>query len=289
MLKHPTIAGIVLHPDEELPVALGAGIRRRSTIHEWLLSCVQKLELQDGTSYAYKSQLPPTVEPAFYENASSQLLPGHRLLDTVDGCQTMVIDWIDAPALHDVLDGDDDLLARSREIVAAIGEIAGELPCYLDVSTAEAWIGEVEIALEKTTKLIHAGRFPSIDTDQVARVRAWATDPQVVDRLTRETRTVNSDLRTDQVLVTPDGYRVLDWQRPLLATPDLDLVSPLLSENVDPRRFVHADADRMYWMLRLHWTALAQHDLFPGFSGPFFDQWADEAVSRILARSQHAT
>jgi hypothetical protein len=35
-------------------------------------------------------------------------------------------------------------------------------------------------------------------------------------------------------------------------------------------------------MLRLHWTALAQHDLCPEFTGPFFDQWADEAVRNIL-------
>ena len=282
MLKHPSIAGIVLHSDAELTDALGAGIRRRSTIHEWPLSCVQKVELEDGARFAYKSQLPPTVEPTFYEKASSPLLPGHRLLEAVGDCQTMVIDWIDAPALHDVLNGADDLLARGRDIVAAIGGIAGELPFYLDVSTADAWTGEVEIALGKTTKLIHDGRFPSIDTDMVRRVRAWATDPQVVDRLTRDTRIVNSDLRTDQVLVTADGYRVLDWQRPVLATPDLDLVSLLLSENVDPRRFVHADADRMYWMLRLHWTALAQHDLFPDFTRPFFDQWADEAIRKIL-------
>jgi hypothetical protein len=282
VLKHPDFPDMALHSDAELADVLGVEIVGRSTIHEWPLSCVQKLELRDGSSYAYKSQLPPTVEPAFYENASSPLLPGHRLLETVGDCQIMLIDWVDAPALHDVLDGADDVFTRGQEIVAAIGDITGELPRYLDVGTADAWISEVEIALAKTSTLIRQGRFPSLDAEIVDRVRAWATDPEVVDRLTRDARIVNSDLRTDQVLVTADGYRVLDWQRPVIANPDLDLVSLLLSESVNPRIFVHADADRMYWMLRLHWTAVAQHDLFPGFTGPFFDQWADEAVRKIL-------
>lgn len=35
-------------------------------------------------------------------------------------------------------------------------------------------------------------------------------------------------------------------------------------------------------MLRLHWAALAQHDLFPNFSGSLFDQWTEEAVHKIL-------
>jgi hypothetical protein len=194
----------------------------------------------------------------------------------------MLIDWIDSPALPGQVDNESDLVARCREVVAQIGEIAGDLPTYLDLGSIEGWNAEIEVALAKTTKLIADGLFHSVDTDAVERVRAWASDPAVIENSTRDARVAHADLRCDQVLVTPHGYRILDWQRPVIVSPDLDLVSMLLGENIDAAKHVDPRSVGLFWMLRLGWAAEAQYDLFPEFRGPLFNNWAAEAVNKIL-------
>jgi hypothetical protein len=81
---HPVFTDIALHSDDELVRLLGSGIEERATIHAWPLSCVQQVRLANGRRLVYKSQLPPTVEPEFYQAASSALLADHRLLDTLE-------------------------------------------------------------------------------------------------------------------------------------------------------------------------------------------------------------
>src|SRR6266851_532395 len=102
MQTHPFFTNILMHSGDELAEALGIAIAERETLDAWPLSCVQRLLLADGTKLIYKSQLPPTVEPEFYERASSPLLPGYRMLDKLGNCATMTFEWIDAPLLRDV-------------------------------------------------------------------------------------------------------------------------------------------------------------------------------------------
>jgi aminoglycoside phosphotransferase (APT) family kinase protein len=43
---------------------------------------------------------------------------------------------------------------------------------------------------------------------------------------------IHGDLKADQVFVTRAGYRVIDWQRPVVAPPEVDLVSLLVGQEV---------------------------------------------------------
>jgi hypothetical protein len=63
-----------LDDDAELAALLGSAVVHRATLHEWPLSCVQRLRLADGRSLVYKVQGEPTVEPDFYARARSRLL-----------------------------------------------------------------------------------------------------------------------------------------------------------------------------------------------------------------------
>jgi hypothetical protein len=96
VLRHPVFAAIPLHSDEELRDLLGAEVVERVEVHAWPLSCVQRLQLADGRRLAYKSQLPPTVEPDFYAAAASPLLPGFRDLGSAGDARIMTLDWLDA-------------------------------------------------------------------------------------------------------------------------------------------------------------------------------------------------
>jgi hypothetical protein len=223
------------------------------------------------------------VEPEFYERASSPLLPEHQLLGRLGRCETMVLNWIDAPQLRKEASGAEELLRHGRAVVEQIGAIGGEPPVYLDVSTPQRWSAEVDTALEKIVKLHQDGLFQAVSPEALRRLREWAAEPEVVDAVTRQARIVHGDLKADQVLVAGEEYKVVDWQRPLRACPELDLVAMLVGAKLDP--FAHLDRRvvQIFWMLRLHWATEAQLDLFPDFRGPLFNGWAAEAVTSILA------
>jgi hypothetical protein len=288
MQTHPFFTDILMHSDDELAEALGVDIAERETIHAWPLSCVQRLLLADGTKLVYKSQLPPTVEPEFYENASSPLLLGHRVLEKRGHCATMAIDWIHAPLLRDAARSDAEMVDRGRQVVAQIGEIRGELPVYLDIGSPDAWSAVGDAALEKLEKLSLDGRFGSTDLDAVDRVRTWATSTRVIETVSECPRVIHGDLTAEQVFVTGDGYRVIDWQRPVFGPPEVDLVALLVgavtnhSSACEPRRHVDATVVGIFWFLRLYWAVEAQFDLFPNFRGSLFDQWSSEAITHIL-------
>lgn len=281
-MTHPVFPKILLHSDAELAEALGAGIVARETIHEWPLSCVQKLVLEDGRKLAYKSQLPPTVEAPFYERASSRLLPHHLALGKVGACDTLLLDWIDAPQLCDLAPGETELVEYGRQLVRQIGEIGGDLPAYLDVGSPEKWLAEERVTLEKLSRLLADGRFRRPAPNAVERVRTWAASALVLGAIAEGPRVTHGDLKADQVFVEAAGYRIVDWQRPVLAPPELDLVALLVDQQVNPAPYAAKPIVGIYWFLRLRWAVEAQHDLFPERRWPLFDRWAAEAVGKIL-------
>mgnify|MGYP001229768252 CR=1 FL=1 len=252
MITHPFFDGLLAHSDDELVTLIGGGITERTTIHEWPLSWVQRLILEDGTRLLYKSQLPPTVEPEFYARASSPLLPACRMLGTLRGCTTIVIEWIDAPLLGDVDSSETELVEHGRRLVEQIGQIEGDLPVYLDIGSPDRWQVVAEGTLRDLDRLVAAGRFSRVDTEAVNALRAWAESSVVLATVSDEPRVVHGDLDGEQVFVTPIGYRVVDWQRPVVAPADVDLVALLTGQGIDARPYVDRATIGIFWFLRLH-------------------------------------
>ena len=281
MDRHPFFSNILLHTNDEL-AELGLDVRARETLHEWPLSCVQWLELGDGRRVIYKSQLPPTVEPLFYDQARSPLLIGHRTLGTYGDCTTMVFDWIDAPLLHNLVHDEREFVEQGKRVVAQIGAIAGDLPVVVDIGSTDRWKAAVERTLTQQRTLIEDGCFHATTLDHVTEVMHWATNAEVLATITAAPRVIHGDLTADQVFVTEDGFRVIDWQRPAVAPPDVDLVALCVRQHIDPRQYVDAATVGIYWLLHLRWAVQAQYELFPNTAWPLFDRWAADAVSQIL-------
>lgn len=282
MLTHAAYPDILLHSDDELEAALDARIVGRKTIHEWPLSCVQELRLDDNRKLAYKSQLPPTVEPLFYEQTPSGLLPGSRSLGKLGNCDTMIIDWIDAPKLSQVALDENDLVKHGRKLVTEIGKIRGDLPVHLDIGSAKAWSAVTQATFDRLDRLVADRRFKWVDSPAVKKARSWADSPGVYEAIEKNSRIIHGDLKADQVFVTADGYRVIDWQRPVLAPPEVDLVTLLVDRHIDPVRYVDETIVGIFWFLRLQWAVEAQFDLFPEKRRPLFDNWAAEAIYKII-------
>ena len=280
--SHPFFKNLLTHSDDALAEKLDIAIRERKTVHEWPLSVVQKLTLQDGRQFAYKSQLPPTVEPQFYAAASSSLLTNTQSLVKLGDCAIMIFDWIDAPLLRDEAYSTSALVHHGKRVIDEIGKIEGSLPAYLDIGSAEAWSSVSEIVFAKLTTLIGDRRMTLVTLDALERVRQWTQSPSVIETVGSQSRLSHGDLTAEQIFVTPDGYRVIDWQRPVIAPPDVDLVALLVGQNLDPRAYVDPIVIGVFWFLRLNWAVEAQFDLFPDKRWPLFDQWAAEAVNHIL-------
>jgi hypothetical protein len=280
---HPIFTDLVLHSDDELGDLLGAPVAERVPVHAWPLSCVERVTLADGRIFAYKSQLPPTVEPDFYAAAASPLLPGHRPLGALGAAQTMVLDWIDAPLLEAAAPDPDDLARHGRRVVDRIGEIRGTLPSYLDIGSGSAWTAVTTQTYARWERTIEIGHFTRTTPTDVDQIRAWSARPAVLAAIAAAPRVLHGDLKADQVFVTDDGYRVIDWQRPVRGPAEVDLVSLLVGRGLDPRPAADPAVVAVFWFLRLHWAVEAQHSLFPGSRFPLFDDWAHEAVTGILA------
>jgi hypothetical protein len=282
MLTHPFFTELVAHDDAELASLLGIGVAERETIHEWPLSWVRKLRLDDGRTVVYKSQLPPTVEAEFYAAATSPLLPRVQVLGRLGDCSTLVVDWIDAPALASRGLDEPGFVEHARRVVEEIGEIKGDLPVYYDIGSPAAWRAVTAETFGKLGELVGAARFPSIAPAQIDALRAWAESGPVLALIGGKARVTHGDLRADQIFLTGDGYRVIDWQRPILAPPDIDLVMLLDQYDIDPLPYTSPEAVAVRWFVILRWAVEAQHDLLPELDARLFDDWAAGAVRRIL-------
>lgn len=282
MFPHPVFSSLYLHTREELENLLQSPVAARTTLHEWPLSCVQLLELGDGRKLVYKTQLPPTVEPAFYKQASSALLTGYRSLGLLEHCSVMLLDWIDAPLLSTVTAGAEVLVMHARQLINEIGCITGNLPVYLDIGSVASWHAVNGHTFAQLEKLVQEGIFHFRTANIVDRLAQWSRSAAVLQTITAGCRVIHGDLKADQVFLLPGGYRVIDWQRPVIAPPETDLVTLLFSLGVDPRPYAGAAVVQLACFLRLHWAVEAQCNLFPGFRGALFRQWAAEAIRGIL-------
>ena len=282
MIEHPAFPNILMHSDQELSDTLGARIACRQTIHEWPLSCVQEVMLEDGKRLIYKAQLPPTVEPDFYEHAISGLLPCHRNLGKLGRCHTMAIEFIDAPLLRDIGCTASTLVVHGKRLIERIKEIGGNPPAYLDIGSFDAWRGTAKYTIGNLQTLIANGRFRKIELSTVDRLLRWSGSDAIQDAVERSASVIHGDLKADQVFVTADGYRVIDWQRPIVAPAEVDLVSLLINQRIAPHAFVDRAIIDLFWFLRLCWAVEAQFALFSEARWPIFNRWALEAIENIL-------
>jgi hypothetical protein len=284
MLRH-SYFDLWLHGDDELAPLVGGEIVERVTLHEWPLSCVQRLTLAGGRKLIYKTQYGPTVEPDVYARVRSDLLPWAETIYCADGHACMLIDYVDAPMFEDLFPTEEDALRVSREVRARIAEIDGERPHYIDVSDETRWATYVEGVLSELSGLIERDAFTIVTPAMVRELARCARSAPVLDAIRDRSGYVHRDLSADNVLVLPEGgYRVIDWQRPILGPLDLDRVDLLHSLGYDPLRHVEGGVLQVWLLLSIGWFTEAKARWFP--EGKSYDRQIADLVFR-LKRSQN--
>ncbi len=284
MQKHPFFP-LWFHTDAELADFLPAPLAERVTIHEWPLSCVQRLTLTDGTRLIYKSQIIEGVERAFYAAARSPLLPTCRSLGHFGGCDLLLMEYIDAPRLDSLGLAEAEAVHTGRALVELVRQIpgGGEPPAlYASLGSPEEWQTFADLTLARLSDLIHAGRA-TLTTDQtVAQLSQWANSRAVQALFRPPAVFSHADLSGENAFVSADGYKIIDWQFPRRLPAEFDLACLLGFLGFDPYRHVSAAAADLVWFVRIAWYVEGKRRLFP--EGNAYDRLVADLAVKILNR-----
>ncbi|HEY9292552.1 MAG TPA: phosphotransferase [Microlunatus sp.] len=288
MRAHRDFPGLAVHDDEELATMLGSEVVVRRLVHEWPLTRTEELRLADGRRLAYKTQLPPSVEPQFYARARSPLLVEHTDLGRAGQGHAIATAWIDGPTLHSSAGDVDAYLRCADRVTNSILEISGDPPVHLDLSTESAWQAAVRSTSRRLRALIRAGRFVRIPTERVDGLQAWAERSATIAAVTADPGIVHGDLTPEEIFLLNDGdgadehCRVVDWQRPVRGPRGLDLVALLRARGIDPRTRLDAELVRIEAFPLLHWAALAAKEILPSMPPRLPEEWVLTSLDRIL-------
>jgi hypothetical protein len=283
MRRHPYF-DLWLHDDDELALPIGSEIVERVTLHEWPLSCVQRLTLSDGRRLIYKTQYGPTVEPDVYARVRSRLLPWAETIYRAGGHACMLIEYVAAPMFEDLAPSECDAVRVGRQIQSEIAAIDGERPHYIDVGDEARWTTYVEAMLGELSGLIEQGAFTIVTPSMVRNLARCAQSEPVLDAIRGRPGYVHRDLSADNILVLSDGdYRVIDWQRPILGPVGLDMVDLLNSLGYDPSCHIDAGVVQIWLLLSIGWLTEAKARWFP--EGSSYDQQVADLAGRLLGQN----
>ena len=270
---------LYLHENDELEKVLQTKIIERKTLHEWPLSCVEQLITREGRKWVYKSQFGPTVEAAFYAKARSELLVSGKTLYTSEaGHVNLLLEFIEAPLLADLNLSDNEVVKAGHSVTENIAKIEGGLPYYLDISTERQWGILTGKMLGNLGKLISSGIFTTVDTETIHNLKKWISSKEILAALARNVGFVHHDLTGTNIFLLPNGYRVIDWQRPILGPKELDLASLLESLNRDPLKYVDEGIVWILYLLRIEWFTECAVRWFPDGRDTY-----DRAIARLTS------
>lgn len=282
MYHHPYF-DLWMHDDEELVPLVQAGVVadvvERVTLHEWPLSCVQRLTLADGRRVIYKAQFGPTVEPEFYARARSEILPWAKTIYEANGHVCMLIEFVEGPLAEDLGLDEEEAVRVSREVVAQIAAIEGDLPYYLDIGDEEKWQALVYEMLRDIGRLVESNAFEVVDEATIQCLGERAFSEPVLEVFRTSPGYVHGDLGGDNLFLLPDGCRVIDWQRPILGPTDLDVATLLRSLDVDPLPHVGEGIVRLLDLLTVRWFTEAATRWFPAGIADY-----DKQIAGLAAR-----
>jgi aminoglycoside/choline kinase family phosphotransferase len=117
-----------------------------------------------------------------------------------------------------------------------------------------------------------------------AQLADRAASPAVQAAFARRCGYVHRDFSADNLLVLPDGYRIIDWQRPIYGPTELDQVDLLNSLGYDPACSVDGSVIQAWLILSIGWLTEAKARWFP--QGDSYDRQVAELIARLCAPAE---
>lgn len=294
MERHPYF-DLWLHDTQSLTSHFGVEIIERTSIHDWPLSCVQLLRLADGSRFIYKSQLCATsVEADFYAALNSEqsgiperlrtLLPQAETLGSVGNSVGMIIEYIDAPRLEDMQLTEAEIIHHGRRLMAEIDQLPVDLPVYLDISTEEKWRAYADDTFSMLHDLIAGEKFNLTTAAMIQDLDRWSRSGTIKKLSWEKPKIIHGDVGGENVFLTPQGYKLIDWQRPGRGPAELDQVCYLEMMGIDPAKYCRRSMIELNRFIHLRWFTECQLHWFP--AGDTYDQQVAVLARQILDSEQ---
>lgn len=264
MERHPYF-DLRLHTNFELESYLDARIVERQTMHEWPLSCVQLLVLADGQRWIYKTSSGPTVEAEFYARARSRLLIQGKAIHQDGRYTCMLFEYLDAPRLCDRKIGKTEAQIIGQALQKEINQVKGAYPVYMDVASWINWQMQMGEMLKNLDSLVSRQKFRVVTTGTIKELERTASSDSIKSVIEGPSGLVHLDLTDDNIFLPQDGYRVIDWQRPIRGPLGLDLAIFAEALGFDPVQWAGRGITQIVALLHIHWfTACAARWFPPG-------------------------
>jgi hypothetical protein len=269
MIRHAYF-DLWLHTNDELSAYLGLPIIERATLHEWPLSCVQRIVTADRHRRIYKTQAASTVEHTFYAAARSKLLVKSDVVEYEPSI--MFLEFVDAPTPSNL--SEPEAVQLANQALAEIRRIEGDPPVWLDIGSAEKWRAAVSDVADTLRTLVAKGDFTRVNESAVERLENCALKSELLDAANIDPGLVHGDLYAENLFLLPDGaLKVIDWARPYRGPAELDRVTLMESfgvvGSVDPVFVTMSNC------LRIHWLAGCAERWFPPGIQTYDEQIAD--------------
>jgi thiamine kinase-like enzyme len=173
---------------------------------------------------------------------------------------------------------DNAIIEAWNDLSQSIAKIEGKLPYYHDLSEKKLWEGLMETMLENLEKLVSQGTFQRVDTMALQKLRNWVYSEEVLAALGKNIGFVHNDLNSNNLFVMPDGYRLIDWQRPVIGPKELDFAALLASLNREPRSFVDQGIVWIMYLLQIEWFTECAVRWFPEGQDSY-----DRSIHRLIS------
>ncbi|RAP77255.1 phosphotransferase [Paenibacillus montanisoli] len=262
MYKH-SFFHLYLHDDEELASILGASVAERATLHEWPLSCVQRIRMSDASTIIFKVQAEPSIEAQFYNKASSPLLVSSRVIEQNDTPDALLLEHIDAPFLSDITMDTDEALRFIDDMTNQISQIEGDLPYFYKIGSLPDWGRFTGALVRDLETLVRRGTFQKTDHDGIQTIASYCNDSSVVSAIQSRSGLVHGDLNGGNIIMHPEGTKVIDWQRPVYGPIELNRANLLVSLGIDAKPYVATGVMSLLYILNIAWFTQCALYWFP--------------------------
>ena len=262
MFAHPYFV-LWLHSDAWLSRHIGSTITHRHTVHEWPLSCVQRLHTIDGRSFFYKVQRPPSVEVAVYQHGGGSCLLKHvEVLEVHQSTQLPALLFHDENARPATL-ADIAATQRIHQLWAALAQLPQTLPVWATLDDWPTWQEYIATTLAMLAALLQSGRLQQVTSADVTHLATIALGEHMrAFYATTTMGVVHGDLHLGNLLVRNDELVIIDWQRPIKAPRIMDVVHFTAMSGGDLSGFPAVAV--WYWaLMRIDWLVRAGHTWFP--------------------------
>lgn len=191
----------------------------------------------------------------------------------------MAFEFIDAPLVGTLELSEDRMLRTCDKLIYQIGQISGNPPVYLDISTQDKLATLVNDANDSLYSLIRSGLFHLVDSETPRMLEKLVHSDLVASQYDREIGLIHTDLNKGNIFVCPDGYRVLDWQRPMRGPKAIDKVDFLRSFGIDASTHVGPGAVVIWLLLTIWWCTQCQTRWI--MEGTIYEKWIANFASEI--------